>query len=141
MLLTSLIGAATRSGTAIYIGAGDNEWSPVHVDDPARLYLRALEHPTAGTYNAAGRRQFTFRELAEAIADLTGTTATSITAEQAESEMGPMAALLQSSARIISRRRTTRSGGAPAVPPCRTTCAPAPTGPFETAVGARPVPH
>jgi len=44
MLLTSLIGAATRSGTAIHIGAGDNERTPVHVDDPARLYLRALEH-------------------------------------------------------------------------------------------------
>ena len=104
MLLTSLIGAATRSGTAIHIGAGDNEWTPVHVDDLARLYLKALERPAAGTYNAAGPRQFTFRELAEAIADLTGTTATSITAEQAESEMGPMAALLQSSARITSQK-------------------------------------
>ncbi|MGC4834854.1 NAD-dependent epimerase/dehydratase family protein [Micromonospora vinacea] len=104
MLLTSLIGAATGSGAAIYIGAGDNAWTPVHVDDLARLYLTALERPTAGTYNAAGPRQFTFRELAEAIADLTGTTATSITAEQAESAMGPMAALLQSSARITSQK-------------------------------------
>ncbi|MDG4782444.1 NAD-dependent epimerase/dehydratase family protein [Micromonospora sp. WMMD961] len=104
MLLNSLIGAATGSGAAIYIGAGDNEWTPVHVDDLARLYLRALERPTAGTYNAAGTQRFTFRELAEAIADLTGTTATSITAEQAESAMGPMAALIQSSARITSHK-------------------------------------
>ncbi len=58
----------------------------------------------AGIYNASGPQQFTFRELAEAIADLTGTTATSITAEQAESAMGPMAALLQSSARTPSRK-------------------------------------
>ncbi|MFI7613431.1 NAD-dependent epimerase/dehydratase family protein [Nonomuraea terrae] len=104
MLLTSLIGAATRSGAATYIGSGDNEWTPVHADDLARLYLRALEHPVAGIYNASGPQPFTFRELAEAIADLTGTTATSITAEQAESAMGPMAALLQSSARTPSRK-------------------------------------
>ncbi|MFJ2082563.1 NAD-dependent epimerase/dehydratase family protein [Micromonospora chokoriensis] len=104
LLLTSLIGAATSSGAATYIDAGDNEWTPVHVDDLARLYLTALERPVAGTYNAAGPRQFTFRELAEAIADLTGTTATSITAEQAESAMGPMAALLRSSARITSHK-------------------------------------
>ncbi|GAA1869832.1 NAD-dependent epimerase/dehydratase family protein [Pseudonocardia ailaonensis] len=104
LLLTSLIDAATRSGTAVYIDAGDNEWTPVHVDDLARLYLAALEHPVAGIYNAAGPQQFSFRELAEAIADLTGTTATSITAGQAESAMGPRAALLGSSARIRSRK-------------------------------------
>lgn len=104
LLLTSLIDAATRSGAATYIGSGDNEWTPVHADDLARLYLRALEHPVAGIYNASGPQQFTFRELAEAIADLTGTTATSITAEQAASTMGPIAALLQSSARTPSRK-------------------------------------
>ena len=102
LLLTSLISAAAHSGAATYIGAGDNEWTPVHVDDLARLYLAALEHPVAGIYNAAGPQPFTFRELAEAIAELTGTTAASITAEQAESAMGPMAALLRSSARITS---------------------------------------
>ncbi|MDT0405051.1 MULTISPECIES: NAD-dependent epimerase/dehydratase family protein [Streptomyces] len=104
LLLTSLIDAATRSGAVTYIGSGDNEWTPVHADDLARLYLRALEHPVAGIYNASGPQQFTFRELAEAIADLTGTTATSITAEQAASTMGPIAALLQSSARTPSRK-------------------------------------
>ena len=104
MLLTGLIGAATRSGAATYIGTGDNEWSSVHADDLARLYLRALEHPVAGIYNAAGPQRFTFRELAEAIADLTGTTTTSITIEQAESAMGPMAALVQSSAHTPSRK-------------------------------------
>lgn len=104
LLLTSLISAAAHSGAATYIDAGDNEWTPVHVDDLARLYLTALEHPIAGIYNAAGPQQFTFRQLAEAIAELTGTTATSITAEQAESAMGPMAALLQSSARVTSQK-------------------------------------
>ncbi|GIE33831.1 hypothetical protein Ait01nite_068760 [Actinoplanes italicus] len=104
LLLTSLIDAATGSGAATYIDAGDNSWTPVHVDDLARLYLAALERPVAGTYNAAGPHEFTFRELAEAIAELTGTTATSITAEQAEIAMGPMAALLRSSARINSHK-------------------------------------
>ncbi|WP_061300235.1 NAD-dependent epimerase/dehydratase family protein [Herbidospora cretacea] len=103
-LLTGLIGAATRSGTATYIGSGANAWTPVHADDLARLYLKVLERPVTGIYNAAGPGQFTFRELAEAIADLTGTTATSITAEQAESAMGTMAALLQASARTPSRK-------------------------------------
>jgi nucleoside-diphosphate-sugar epimerase len=104
LLLTSLISAATGSGAATYVDAGDNAWTPVHVDDLARLYLAALERPVPGVYNAAGQHEFTFRELAEAIAELTGTTATSITAEQAENAMGPMAALLRSSARIESRK-------------------------------------
>jgi nucleoside-diphosphate-sugar epimerase len=135
LLLTSLISAATQSGAATYIDAGDNEWTPVHVDDLARLYLAALEHPVAGVYNAAGPQRFSFRDLAEAIAELTGTTATSITAGQAESAMGPMAALLRSSAHIFSgKARDTfgwdtsgpallddvRSGSYRAVPPATT---------------------
>ncbi|GAB3276433.1 NAD-dependent epimerase/dehydratase family protein [Kineosporia babensis] len=110
MLPTTLIGAATQSGTATYIGAGDNQWTPVHVDDLARLYLTALERPQAGTYNAAGTQPFTFRALAEAIADLTGTAATAITAEQAEAAMGPMAALLQSSAHTSSQKARSTFG-------------------------------
>jgi nucleoside-diphosphate-sugar epimerase len=119
LLLTSLIDAAARSGTAVYVGAGDNEWTPVHVDDLARLYLTALEHPVAGTYNAAGPRRFTFRELAEAIADLTGATATSITAAHAEAAMGPRAALLGSSAHVTSRKAHETFGwstGGPTLP-------------------------
>lgn len=119
MLPTSLIDAAARSGAATYIGAGDNEWTPVHVDDLARLYLTALTRPVAGVYNATGTQRFTFRELAEAIADLTGATATSITAEQADAAMGPMAALLRSSARISSRKAQETFGwsaGGPSLP-------------------------
>ncbi|MBU2667162.1 NAD-dependent epimerase/dehydratase family protein [Actinoplanes bogorensis] len=116
MLPTSLIDAATRSGAATYIGTGDNEWTPVHVDDLARLYLAALKQPVAGTYNATGTQRFTFRELAEAIADLTGTAPTSITAEQAEAAMGPMAALLQSSARVSSRKAQETFGWSPTGP-------------------------
>jgi nucleoside-diphosphate-sugar epimerase len=119
MLLTNLIGAAAQSGTAAYIGAGDNEWTPVHVDDLARLYLTAVEHPVAGTYNAAGPRRFTFRELAEAIADLTGATAVSITPEQADGAMGPLAPLLRSTAHVSSRKASDTFGwsaGGPALP-------------------------
>jgi nucleoside-diphosphate-sugar epimerase len=116
-LLTGLIQAASATGTATYIGDGANAWTPVHVDDLARLYVAALERPIAGIYNATGEVPFTFRELAEAIASLTGTHAASIPVSVAESSMGPMARILTTSATTTSAKARTAFGWHTSEPP------------------------
>jgi nucleoside-diphosphate-sugar epimerase len=55
----------------------------------------------------------TFRELAEAIGSLVGATPTSITVEQAQAAMGPMAAVLASSASTSSAKARATFGWTP----------------------------
>lgn len=116
-LLSSLIGAAATTGAATYVGAGDNVWVPVHVDDLADLYLRALERPVAGVFNAVGPHPFTFRDLAEAIADLTGASAVSLPLDVAVEQLGPAAYLLASSGDMPNVRARSTFDWEPAGPP------------------------
>ncbi|AOX65053.1 hypothetical protein BJK06_04095 [Curtobacterium sp. BH-2-1-1] len=103
-LVTGLIDAAVANGAATYIGDGANSWYPVHVDDLADLYVRAIEHPVAGVVNAVGSVPFTFRELAEAIGDLTGTPSVSVPLEVAEAQMGPAVRTLTTSTHLLATK-------------------------------------
>jgi nucleoside-diphosphate-sugar epimerase len=113
-LLTGLIDGAARTGAATYIEDGANAWWPVHVDDLADLYLRAVEHPAAGVFNAVGDDPFSFRELAEAIAELTGTRAVSIPFAAAEQQLGDYAHVLRSTSRQRADKARATFGWAPA---------------------------
>ncbi len=58
---------ANETGAARYIGAGQNRWSMVNVEDLADLYVRALENAGAGTlFHGADGTAFRTREIAEA---------------------------------------------------------------------------
>jgi nucleoside-diphosphate-sugar epimerase len=103
-LVTGLIGAAASSGSATYVDAGDNGWSSVHVDDLAALYVKVLADPVPGVYNAVGRGLFTFRELAEAIGELTGAAPVSIPLVEAERRLGPLARLLTTRSHLSGAR-------------------------------------
>ncbi|MGM1062899.1 NAD-dependent epimerase/dehydratase family protein [Saccharothrix sp. Mg75] len=94
-LVQAMIGAAQRSGSAPYVGTGENPWSPVHVDDLARLYLAALERPVGGVVNAASRALPRVRDLAEAVAALTGADPGPLSPERAAAEFGPLAGVLE----------------------------------------------
>lgn len=112
-LVTGLIDAAAGNGASTYIGDGANAWYPVHVDDLADLYVRAIEHPVTGAYNAVGTVPFTFRELAEAIGDLTGTPAVSVPLEVAESQMGPSVRTLTTSTHLLATKARSTYGWRP----------------------------
>ena len=43
------VDSARKDGSARFVGAGQNRWPFVHIDDLAELYLLALEHAPAGT--------------------------------------------------------------------------------------------
>lgn len=112
-LVTGLIDAAVANGAATYIGDGANAWYPVHVDDLADLYVRAIEHPVAGVVNAVGSVPFTFRELAEAIGTLTGTPSVSVPLEVAEAEMGPAVRTLTTSTHFLATKARATYGWDP----------------------------
>ncbi|MDR6573829.1 nucleoside-diphosphate-sugar epimerase [Curtobacterium sp. 320] len=112
-LVTGLIEAAVTNGAATYIGDGTNAWYPVHVDDLADLYVRAIEHPVAGVVNAVGSVPFTFRELAEAIGTLTGTPSVSVPLEVAEAQMGPAVRTLTTSTHLLATKARATYGWDP----------------------------
>lgn len=116
-LLQGLIGAGKQNGMVPYIGDGANEWSSVHVDDLAALYVAALEHGGPGAVvNAASAEHTPMRRIAEAAAALTGAQAVSLTLEQGTAAMGPLAATLTRSSPLDASRARRLYGWSPARP-------------------------
>ncbi|MBM9509223.1 NAD-dependent epimerase/dehydratase family protein [Actinacidiphila acididurans] len=117
-LLQGMIANARQHGVATYIADGRNEWSSVHVDDLARLYVAALtraEHRLV--VNAASRHRTSMREISEAVAHITGTRAQSITLEQAQRTIGPFADVLTRSSPMDPSRAERLLSWHPAEPP------------------------
>jgi nucleoside-diphosphate-sugar epimerase len=66
-------GTALKHGAAHTVGAGDNHWPLVHVDDLAELYVRLVERAPAGSvYYAADASRHTQKEIAEAASRAAG---------------------------------------------------------------------
>ena len=65
--LPPLIQYARETGTARYIGKGENVWSNVHIEDLADLYLLVLERAPAGTFFFAENGEANFRDVVTAI--------------------------------------------------------------------------
>jgi nucleoside-diphosphate-sugar epimerase len=66
-------GTALKHGAAQTIGAGENHWPMVHVDDLAELYVRLVERAPAGSvYIASDASRLTQKEIAEAASRAAG---------------------------------------------------------------------
>jgi nucleoside-diphosphate-sugar epimerase len=116
-LIGQFIGAPARAGAAHYIGAGDNRWAVVHVEDIAELYVAALATPAGGVYAGVDDSQSpTMRQIAEAVSIAAGHpgTASSITMEQARHEFGPLADAFALDQRVSAARAHRDLGWAPA---------------------------
>jgi len=68
----NLIRQAVRSGIPRYIGAGENIWSTVHIDDVAGAYLLALEAARAGSFYFLENGEASLKSIVESIARLLG---------------------------------------------------------------------
>jgi len=90
----SLIRQAVKSGVPRYIGAGENVWSTVHIDDVAAAYLLALEAARAGSYFYIENGESSLKAIVESIARLVGAQrpAESWSIDEAIAEWGPQAA-------------------------------------------------
>jgi nucleoside-diphosphate-sugar epimerase len=70
---STFFGTALKHGAAQTVGAGENHWPMVHVDDLAELYVRLVERGSAGSiYYAADSSRLTQREIAEAASRAAG---------------------------------------------------------------------
>lgn len=92
--LPSLIRQAVKSGIPRYIGAGENIWSTVHIDDVASAYLLALDSTRAGSFYFIENGEASLRSIVESIARLLGgkRAAESWGIDEAIAEWGPQAA-------------------------------------------------
>ena len=116
-LIGQFIGTPGRAGAAHYIGAGDNRWAVVHVEDIAELYVAALSSPAGGVYAGVDVSQSpTMRQIAEAVSIAAGRpeTASSITMEQARQEFGPLADAFALDQRLSAARARRELSWAPA---------------------------
>ncbi len=90
----NLIRQAVKSGIPRYIGAGENIWSTVHIDDVAGAYLLALEAARAGSFYFIENGEASLKSIVESIARLLGgkRTPESWSIDEAVAEWGPQAA-------------------------------------------------
>lgn len=90
----SLIRQAVKSGVPRYIGAGENIWSTVHVEDVASAYLLALEAAPAGSFLYIENGEASLKSIVESIARLLGgkRPAEGWDIDSAIAEWGPQAA-------------------------------------------------
>lgn len=65
--IPSLIKQAKKDGAARYIGAGENCWSNVHIDDLVDLYLLAIEKAAAGDFFFAENGEESLKNIAAEI--------------------------------------------------------------------------
>lgn len=81
------------SGSAKYIGDGQNGWSTIDVDDLARLFASAFTHAQPGSlFNAASREMITTKELMTSIGKRLGVEKVeSWSYEEAAQALGPAA--------------------------------------------------
>jgi nucleoside-diphosphate-sugar epimerase len=115
--VASLIRVAREKGMAAYVGAGENQWSAVHRDDAARLYLLALEKGRAGErYHAIGDEGVPFREIAAIIGRKLSLPVKSVEAAEAQAAFGWMAPFAQFDLPATSRITRERLGWAPTRP-------------------------
>jgi nucleoside-diphosphate-sugar epimerase len=103
-----LIKLAKKFAVAKHIGAGENRWANVHIDDLMGLYLLAIEKAPAGAFYFAENGENSMREVCEAISRMLGQggRTESMTVEEAVIEWGegPANDTMGSNSRVRAKR-------------------------------------
>lgn len=102
-------------GALQVVGTGRERWAMVHVEDLADLYVRALESPHGGVFNATDRSRFTVLECARAAMRAAGAEGEPqiVPAEKARGAMGPFADALALDQHVDSRKAAALLGWQP----------------------------
>lgn len=117
MQVPMMIDLAKRDGTAKFIGAGENVWSNVHIDDLVDLYLLALNQAPAGAFYFVENGENSMREASDAINRMLGlgSPAESMTEDYAATQWGdgPARNSMGSNSRVRGVRAREELGWAP----------------------------
>jgi nucleoside-diphosphate-sugar epimerase len=108
--------SAVKSGTARYVGSGEQRWAMVHLDDLAALYVLAAESALGGrVLNATDHSRFTIAECARAASRAAGADGRtqSIPPAEAQKSFGPMARCLEMTQHVDSSRAARLLGWQP----------------------------
>ncbi len=104
---------ARKKKTVTYPG-GDQHWNMVHLDDVAEAYRLALEHARgAPRFILVDESRYTVRELAEAVARVTGAEARAWRRAQVLERLGPVGAALLMDQRVTAGRARRELGWVP----------------------------
>ena len=116
-----MIVLAQKHGIGCHIGAGENIWSNVHINDLVDLYLRALNDAPGGAFYYAENGENSMRELAEAISRMLGFggSTRSMSVEDAVAEWGEGGAryTMGSNSRVRAVRAREELGWSPSALP------------------------
>ena len=113
-LLGGWFAEAHDAHTVTYPGDGSQHWSLVHRDDLAEGYALAYEHGRAGErYLLADESRFTVKELAEAVAEATGSRALSWPAAELVNSMGGYGEALLNDLTVSSAKARRELGWVP----------------------------
>lgn len=116
-----MIALAQKHGVGRHIGAGENIWSNVHINDLVDLYLRALQDAPGGAFYYAENGENSMRELAEAISRMLGFggRTDSMSVEDAVAEWGEGGAryTMGSNSRVRAVRAREELGWSPSAVP------------------------
>lgn len=113
-LLADWFREAREARTVTYAGDGSQHWSMVHIDDLAEGYRLALEHARGGQrYILADESHLTVREIAEAVARVTGAQARPWAREALIEQLGPLGEALLLDQRVTAARARRTLGWVP----------------------------
>ncbi len=116
-----MIELAKKHGVGRHIGAGENIWSNVHINDLVDLYLRALQDAPGGAFYYAENGENSMRELAEAVSRMLGYggRTESMSVEEAVAEWGEGGAryTMGSNSRVRAVRAREELGWSPSALP------------------------
>lgn len=115
-LLENLFVTPARDrGVVHYIGDGTGHCALAHVDDIAELYVAALRAPAGGIYAGVDDERPTYRQLAEALSRAAGCPGRveSISADQAQAELGGLADAFVLDQQLTAARARSELGWAP----------------------------
>ncbi len=115
-MIAGMVKQAQATGTVRYVGAGEQHWTVVHVEDLADLYVLALETAPAGSlFLAANDEAPTLRGIARAVSEAAGASGQTQAwpLEEARQALGPFADALVIDQKVTNRKARQTLGWEP----------------------------